>query len=316
MKSKAFIFHTIGFACGALTLVLIGCKSPQAKVVLPKNASPPPNMARIPAGIFRLGSDESYEEERPVRTVKSPEFFIDKHEVTNQEFKQFITATGYVTVSERQPKPEDYPDADPKLLRPGSPVFSANSIADVKGDISQWWQYTIGASWRHPLGPDSDCRDDEPVVQVAFEDALAYAHWAGKELPTEIEWEVAARGGLNGTTYIWGNEEKLNGKWPANVWQGEFPKKDNGEDGFPGIAPVGMFPPNGYGLFDMAGNVWEWTTDSSEPQAGRPTRWTKGGSFLCAASYCHRYRPSSKIPVTEDTATNHIGFRCVWHPKK
>jgi formylglycine-generating enzyme required for sulfatase activity len=252
-------------------------------------------MVQIPSGEYRVGSDASYPEERPARMAAVGEFWIDETEVTNAQFGEFVRATGYVTLAEKQPTKDQYPGALPALLKPGSAVF----VPGKSKVPAECWIYKPGVSWR---GGDPG----KPVVHVAYEDALAYAKWAEKDLPTEEEWEAAA--GADGAIYTWGNEEKPKGKWPANVWQGDFPKKDTGDDGFAGLAPVKSFPPNRFGLYDMAGNVWEWTK-SDGPHG---TKITKGGSFLCAREYCHRYRPSAKQPVTPDTSTEHIGFRCVW----
>lgn len=276
----------------------------------------PPNSRHM----FIMGSDDGYPEEAPAREVPVVEassplrekgFWIDATEVTNRQFAAFVAATDYITLAERQPKAEDYPDADAAFLVPGSAVFVPPAADGPLAELS-WWRYILGACWKHPEGPGSsiDARMDHPVVHVAFEDATAYAAWAGKRLPTEIEWEYAARGGLVGKTYAWGDEFTPGGKHMANTWQGAFPRGNTADDGFTGTAPVGQFPPNGFGLFDMAGNVWEWTTTKAVP-AHTGERITKGGSFLCAPNYCSRYRPAAKSPVTADTSTSHVGFRCV-----
>ncbi len=265
-------------------------------------------MVRLAGGTFLMGSDEGYPEERPAREVRVGAFWIDVHEVTNREFDAFVRATGYTTVAERTPDAAAFPDADPSLLVPGSGVFVAPaSVGDM--DELSWWRYVPGACWRHPEGPASSLegRWDHPVVHVAFEDACAYAKWAGKRLPTEAEWEFAARGGLAGATYCWGDEWNPGGVHMANTWQGAFPHENLKSDGYAGAAAVGRYPPNGYGLRDMAGNVWEWTTTP----AGEGGRVTKGGSFLCAPNYCQRYRPAARSVVTEDTGLIHLGFRCV-----
>jgi len=279
---------------GLAALSFWGCR--EAPPIVPQK-SPPPGMVPIVAGKYRVGSDDSYPEEKPARKVEVGEFWIDATEVTKAQFTEFVKATGYVTVAERQPTKEQYPDADPSLLEPGSAVF----VPGRSDDSLACWVYKPGVSWRSG-------KPEEPVVHVAYEDALAYADWAGKDLPTAEEWESAA--GADGATYIWGSEEKPDGKWLANVWQGKFPKEDTGEDGFAGIAPVKSYPPNKVGLYDMAGNVWEWTKSDGD----NGMKLTKGGSFLCARSFCHRYRPSAMQPVTPDTGTEHIGFRCVWRP--
>ena len=269
-------------------------------------------MVWIRGGTFLMGSNAHYPEERPVHSVCVEGFWIDKHGVTNEQFSRFVQATGYVTSAERPPEPENYPGAKPELLRPASVVFRKPSRRVDLGNHYNWWSYVEGADWRHPEGPQSSLlgRANHPVVHVAYEDAEAYARWASKELPTEAEWEFAARGGLDGATYAWGDEFAPGGKHMANTWQGEFPWSNLLMDGYEGTAPVGQFPPNGYGLFDMIGNVWEWTTDwyaahhkavmpccatfnplggareqSYDPQLRNiriPRKVIKGGSFLCA----------------------------------
>ncbi len=249
----------------------------------------------MPGGEYTIGSNDSYPEEKPVRKVYVRAFRIDPTEVTVQQFKIFVQEAGYKTLAEKQPTKEEYPDAILALLKPGSAVFTPHSDRPPE----ECWSYQPGASWR-------DGKPNEPVVHVAYEDAMTYARWAGKDLPTEEEWEAAAA--ANGSLYPWGNEETPGGKWQSNVWQGPFPEKDTGEDGFRGLAPVKSFKPNRFGLYDIAGNAWEWTkTDGPDPK----TKLTKGGSYLCARSYCHRYRPTAKQDVTVDTSTCHIGFRCV-----
>jgi formylglycine-generating enzyme required for sulfatase activity len=270
-------------------------------------------------------------------------FWMDDHQVTVAEFRRFVKATGYVTTAERPLDPADYPDADPALLVPGSLVFQRTRGPVRLDDYRQWWAYVPGASWRHPKGPGStlDRLDRHPVTHVAFEDAEAYATWAGKVLPTEAEWELAARGGLEGATYPWGDEFAPKGRMMANTWQGEFPWENLLLDRYEGTSPIRTFPPNGYGLYDMAGNVWEWTADfftprhpdavdhpccapsnprttspdgsfaAGGPGSNIPRRVTKGGSHLCAPNYCHRYRPAARQAEAVDTSTGHIGFRCV-----
>ena len=300
------------------------------------------NMREVPAGTFRMGSDRFYPEERPVRPVHVDAFWIDEHPVTVAEFRRFAKATGHVTEAERAPTLEQYPDADPELLAPGSLVF-----APTPGPVSftnpfVWWSWCLGADWRHPEGPDStlDGRDRHPVTHVTHGDAAAYAAWAGKALPTEAEWECAARGGLDGADFAWGDEHEPKGRRPANTWQGRFPYDDAKPEGKRGTSPVGSYPPNGYGLVDMAGNVWEWTDDffaahpaaadtacciprnprgpaaedslvPDQPGADIPRRVIKGGSHLCAPEYCLRYRPAARQGEAIDTSTSHIGFRCV-----
>jgi formylglycine-generating enzyme required for sulfatase activity len=286
------------------------------------------DMVYLAGGNFLMGSNSFYREERPVRPAHVGAFWIDVYPVTNAEFRKFIDATEYVTYSERWPNPAMYPDADPALLVPGSLVFRKPDRPVSLRDNLAWWEYKPGADWRHPQGPQSSLagRDDHPVVHIAYEDALAYAAWCGKELPSEAEWEYAARGGLEGKAYPWGDAANPEGRFLANTWQGRFPYEDIAEDGYAGTSPVDAFPPNGYGLFDMVGNVWEWTAslydtvaDPSQQScchssAGNDssTRMTvKGGSHLCAPNYCLRYRPSARQGETVDSSTCHIGFRCV-----
>jgi formylglycine-generating enzyme len=285
-------------------------------------------MTWIPPGEFAMGSEDFYPDERPVRRVKVDGFWIDRNPVTAAEFRRFVRETGYVTLAERPLDPADYPDADPELLVPGSLVFHKTSGPVALDDVRNWWTYLPGAFWKKPGGPGTTIngRDNHPVVQVAYEDAAAYSTWAGKELPTEAEWEYAARGGLDGAAFAWGDEHVPNGKPMANTWQGEFPWQNLKADGFKGTSPVGSFPPNGYGLYDMCGNVWEWTRDDfSLGHAERapccapellpgelfPRKVIKGGSHLCAPNYCLRYRPAARQGETVDTSTGHIGFRCV-----
>jgi formylglycine-generating enzyme len=302
----------------------------------------PKGMAWVPGSSFLMGSDNFYPEERPVHEVAVASFWMDLHPVTNAEFRRFVKATGYVTFAERAPVAADYPDADPDLLVPGSLVFRKTSGPVDLNDHRNWWTWTPGARWRHPEGPGSTLhgRDRHPVTQVAYRDAEAYAAWAGKDLPTEAEWEFAARGGSEGKIFPWGDEFAPKGKMMANTWQGEFPWQNLGTDGFEGTSPVKTFPPNGYGLFDVVGNVWEWTSDLFTPQhaevehaccsphdprltsteashdGGQPgariaRRVTKGGSHLCSPNYCLRYRPAARQGEAVDTSTSHIGFRCV-----
>jgi formylglycine-generating enzyme len=285
-------------------------------------------MVEIPAGRFTMGSEDFYPEERPVHDVDLDGFRIDANPVTVREFRRFVRDTGYVTVSERPLDPEQYPDADPALLVPGSLVFHPTRGPVDLRDYRSWWSYVPGACWHRPEGPGSDTytRANHPVTHIAHEDAAAYADWAGKALPTEAEWERAARGGLEGATYAWGDEPLPAGTPMANTWQGEFPWQNTLDDGFAGTSPVGSFPPNGYGLHDVCGNVWEWTTDwfagdhtapapccgpSRSDDGEIPRRVIKGGSHLCAPSYCLRYRPAARQGEAIDTSTSHIGFRCV-----
>jgi len=299
-------------------------------------------MAWVPGGTFLMGSADFYPEERPVHRVTVDGFWMDSHPVTVAEFRRFVTATGYVTVAERPLAAADYPDADPALLVPGSLVFHRTPGPVDLRDYRNWWAYVPGACWRHPGGPGSDCRGlaRHPVTHVAYADAQAYATWAGKALPTEAEWEYAARGGLDGAAYAWGDELAPGGRQMANTWQGEFPWQNLRAGGYEGTSPVGSFPANGYGLDDMVGNVWEWTSDQfaprhpvaagaccapRNPRAGMPGSGTaigesgaqlprrviKGGSHLCAPSYCLRYRPAARQGETVDSATCHLGFRCI-----
>lgn len=283
----------------------------------------------IPAQTTVVGSDVHYPEEAPAREVNVEGFWIQPYQVTNTQFAEFVDATGYVTVAERPVNPADFPDAPPENLQPGSMVFHRTDGPVDLRHLNQWWTWTPGASWRHPVGPLSsiDKRADHPVVHIAYEDAEAYAAWAGMALPTETEWETAARGGLGAAEFTWGDAPEPPGRHLANYWHGEFPWRP--EKGYGRTTAVGSFPPNGYGLFDMAGNVWEWTTDwygdtrddqpccaadsydPQQPQFQVPRKVVKGGSFLCADSYCRRYRPAARRPQPVDTGMSHIGFRCV-----
>lgn len=306
------------------------------------------NMVWIPGGEFSMGAAdpvgmdgggmETMSDARPIHRVYVDGFYMDKTEVTNAEFAKFVAATGYITVAERTPTKEEFPDLPPESLVAGSVVFTPPSKKVSLNDYLQWWSYKKGADWRHPLGAGSSIKGKEnyPVVQVCWEDAEAYAKWAGKRLPTEAEWEFAARGGKAGTLYAWGNELKPNGKWMANIFEGSFPDNDEGNDGYKGIAPVKQFAPNGYGLFDIAGNVWEWCSDwyrpdyyqelsqnavSKNPQGpdesydpaepGAQKRIQRGGSFLCTDQYCTRYMVGTRGKGEIRSATNHVGFRCV-----
>lgn len=299
------------------------------------------NMVWVPGGTFMMGSNKHYPEESPVHIATVDGFWMDQSTVTNEQFSRFIDETAYVTFCERPPKAEDYPGAKPEFLVPASIVFQKTlQPVDLRNHFN-WWGYQPGANWRHPRGPGSSIEglEKHPVVHVAFEDAEAYAKWAGKELPTEAEWEFAARGGLEGAEFVWGDEFTPGQKQMANTWQGEFPSENLLEDGYEWTAPVGSFPPNGYGLYEMAGNVWEWTTDwyqehsqltsfccgSINPRGGDkeksydpcvpeikiPRKVMKGGSYLCAPNYCRRYRPAARMAQPIDTSTCHLGFRCI-----
>jgi formylglycine-generating enzyme len=299
-------------------------------------------MRWLTPGEFGMGSEDFYPEERPVHRVEVDGFWIDERPVTVAEFRRFVRQTGYVTIAEREPDASQYPDADPELLVPGSLVFHATARPVDLNDYTNWWTYVPGADWRHPEGPASTLsgRDRHPITQVALEDAEAYARWAGKDLPTEAEWEYAARGGLEGAAFAWGDEFMPKGKLMANTWHGEFPWQRLPVHRWERTSPVGSFRPNGYGLYDMTGNVWEWTADlftadHTEPTAHAccaprtprgvsatmgagstahatiPRRVIKGGSHLCAPNYCLRYRPAARQAEAVDTSTGHIGFRCV-----
>ena len=312
-------------------------------VVAAQKTAQTDSMIWIEGGAFRMGSDRHYVEEAPAHRVIVDGFWIDSTPVTNHQFAAFVEATGHVTVAEQKPDPKDYPGALLHMLRAGSLVFNPTPHPVSLRDWSQWWSFRFGADWRHPLGPDSSLRglDDHPVVHVAYPDALAYARWAGKSLPTEAQWEYAARGGLEGAEFAWGDELTPGGRHMANTWQGAFPFENTAEDGHERTSPVGSYPANGYGLFDMIGNVWEWTCDWYEPRhpdealkaccvprnprGGReersydplqpsvriPRKVLKGGSHLCAPSYCRRYRPAARHPEPIDTSAGHVGFRCV-----
>ena len=316
------------------------------------SSAPPEGMVWIPGGEFSMGSKETSRlacegsatmpDARPIHRVYVDGFWMDTTDVTNAQFAEFVKATNYRTIAEIAPTKEEFPTAPPENLVAGSVVFTPTPGPVNLNNHFQWWNYVRGADWRHPVGPPGDLKGREcyPVVQIAYPDAVAYAKWAGKRLPTEAEWEFAARGGLSGKTYPWGDEFKPNGKVMANTWQGQFPVKDTGEDGFAGLAPVKSFPANGYGLYDMAGNVWQWTSDwyradyfkqlaeaggvarnpqgpatpfdPSEPKEKK--RVHKGGSFLCTDQYCTRYMVGTRGKGEETTGCDHLGFRCVKTP--
>jgi formylglycine-generating enzyme len=287
-------------------------------------------MVWISGGSFRMGSADFYPEEAPVRQVDVSGFWIEPHPVTVAEFRRFVKETGHVTVAERTPRAADYPGADPSLLVPGSLVFQRPPGPVDLADYRAWWAYVPGAEWRRPEGPASDVysRARHPVTHVAYEDAAAYAAWAGRGLPTEAEWEYAARGGLDGACFAWGDDEFPGGRLMANTWHGEFPWQNLRLDGYERTSPCGAFPANGYGLFDMTGNVWEWTCERFAAAAAErccggagdgeafPRKVIKGGSHLCAPNYCLRYRPAARQGETIDTSTSHIGFRCVLRPER
>ncbi len=314
----------------------------------------PEGMVWIPGGEFSMGSDDpttdtlcggndKMPDARPIHRVYVDGFWMDKTEVTNEQFAKFVEATGYKTIAEIAPTKEEFPTAPPENLVAGSPVFTPTAAPVALNDMLQWWRYQHGANWRHPEGPETNIKGREkyPVVQIAYPDAVAYAKWAGKRLPTEAEWEFAARGGKAGETYAWGYELKPGGKWMANIYEGKFPVKDTAADGFVGLAPVAQFPPNAYGLYDLAGNAWEWCSDwyradyytqlaagggaavrnpqgpdvpwdPSEPQEKK--RIHRGGSFLCTDQYCTRYMVGTRGKGEVNTAANHLGFRCVQAP--
>ena len=313
-----------------------------------QHGSAPAGMVWVPGGEFTMGTDSDlgWPDEKPAHRAKVDGFWMDETEVTNAQFRAFVEATGYVTTAEKpvdaeailRQLPPGTPAPPPERLAPGSLVFTPTAGPVKLNDFSQWWTWTPGACWRHPEGPGSttDGKEHHPVVHVSWDDATAYAKWAGKRLPTEAEWEFAARGGLDGRPYAWGDEKPgAGGTWQANLWQGEFPHRNAALDGFERTAPVRSFAPNGYGLHDMAGNVWEWCADwydrdlyrkragkgviinpagpdrSSNPaRPFTPERVQRGGSFLCNDAYCTRYRPSARHGCSPDTGMSHVGFRC------
>jgi formylglycine-generating enzyme required for sulfatase activity len=322
------------------------------KLITKATEPEPPPMVWIPGGEFTMGTNDtkSKPNERPAHRVRVDGFWMDEHDVTNAEFRRFVDATGYVTTAERKPDWEElkknYPPGTPKpkdmQTEPGSLVFTPTPNPVPFDNLYAWWRWVPGANWRHPDGPKStiEGKDNYPVVQVSWDDAVAYANWAGKRLPTEAEWEFAARGGLEDKRYPWGDEFRPDGKYMANTYQGQFPVRDSGDDGFIGPSPVGSFPANGYGLYDMGGNVWQWCSDwyredVHERSAGQaccenptgptdcldsgdarvsssaPRRVIKGGSYLCNPDYCESYRPSARRGTPPDTGSTHVGFRCV-----
>lgn len=347
--------HILLAGLAALLASRLSAADTEKPAFLPTVANPgkptgpaPEGMAWIPGGEFSMGSQvpsegvctmatmEAVNDAKPVHRVYVDGFWMDKTDVTNEQFAKFVKATGYVTVAEIAPTKEQFPTAPPENLVAGSIVFTPSKKPVPLNNYFNWWSYVHGADWRHPTGPGSNIKGREkyPVVQVCYADAEAYAKWAGKRLPTEAEWEFAARGGLSGKIYAWGDDLKPGGKWMANIYEGKFPMKDTGADGFAGIAPVAQFPPNGYGLYDMAGNVWQWCSDwyspnyyaqlatgvtrnpqgpdaSSSTEDGQPQRVQRGGSFLCTDQYCTRYMMGTRGKGDVDSGSNHIGFRCV-----
>jgi sulfatase modifying factor 1 len=340
---KMFHRHTVVILASALAVVAM------ANAASEESANAPAGMVWIRGGEFSMGAAVNgrgsgempmpSNDAEPIHRVHVDGFWMDKTVVTNEEFEKFVKATGYVTIAERTPTKEEFPTAPSENLVAGSVVFAPPDHKVALNNHYQWWSYVKGANWRHPLGPESNIKGKEkyPVVQIAYPDAEAYAKWAGKRLPTEAEFEFAARGGLEGKTFVWGNDFRPNGKWMANTYQGKFPVGDKGEDGFVGIAPVAQFSPNGYGLYDMAGNVWQWCSDWYRPDyyaqlaktgdlTGNPKgpdapfdpaepnekkRVHRGGSFLCNDQYCSRYIVGTRGKGEVNTGTNHLGFRCV-----
>jgi len=315
-------------------------ETPSARDSHIESASQHDGMVWLPGGAFLMGSDQHYPEEGPVHEVNVDGFWVDKYAITNEQFSRFVDETHYVTTAEKPPRAEDYPGAEPELLQPASVVFcKPPGRVDLRNHYN-WWKYIPRADWRHPEGPESSIenRAQHPVVHITYEDAEAFAKWAGKDLPTEAEWEYAARGGRKEATYAWGEDFTPQGKYMANTWQGEFPWQNLCSDGYERTAPIGQFPANDFGLFDMIGNVWEWTTswyssrhpviktccgaitkgadreqsyDPQMPDIRIPRRVIKGGSFLCAPNYCRRYRPAARMAQPIDTSTCHVGLRLI-----
>lgn len=306
------------------------------------------NMRFVPSATFSMGSDRFYPEEAPVRRISLDAFWMDETPVTNRQFSQFVEATGHRSSAEIAPDPKDYPGMDPSMAKPGSLLFQPTKGPVNLQDFTQWWEFSFGTDWRHPHGPKTslDGLEDHPVVHVTHADAEAYARWAGKSLPTEAEWELAARSGLDGADYAWGDELAPDGKMLANYWQGAFPFNNSLEDGFERTSPVRTYAPNAYGLFDMIGNIWEWTDDwygqhqakskangsccvPANPRGGSRQdsfdpgapfdrigrKVLKGGSHLCAPNYCQRYRPAARHAQAIDSSASHIGFRCIIRDK-
>jgi formylglycine-generating enzyme required for sulfatase activity len=321
---RLWIVAAAGAACAILAAAVSNPKPQSAVCRIPDRSE-----MHIRGGTFQMGSAEYYEEEGPVHSETVASFWIDRYDVTNAEFARFVAATHYVTEAEKQPNPADYPNIPADKLVSGGAVFiSPKGGVRTMEDPMQWWSFVPGADWRHPDGPESTImgHDNDPVVQVSYNDALAYAKWVGRELPTEAQYEYAARGGLDGKTYAWGDDFAPDGKYRANTWQGTFPTSNTGADGFSGRAPVGCFPANGNDLYDMIGNVWKWTSSlyatssakdempdmpMSKTPASRVLRTIKGGSFLCAPNYCRRYRPAARQSQETGFSAAHLGFRTV-----
>jgi formylglycine-generating enzyme required for sulfatase activity len=306
---------------------------------VPPPGAAPEGMVWVPPGKFSMGSDyQPFGDARPIHTVELDGFWMDRAPVTNEQFAAFVHATGYVTVAERKPDPKDFPGVPAEKLVPGSLVFTPPRKPVSLADHRQWWRFVPGACWNHPEGPSSNLkgREKHPVVHVCWGDAAAYAKWAGKRLPTEAEWEYAARGKLMQMPYVWGREFRPDGRWMANTWQGRFPSENTKDDGWERTSPVGSFPANGFGLYDMAGNVWQWCNDWYRPdyyaqsprrnprgptdffdpnEPGVPKRVQRGGSFLCSDQYCARYMPGGRGKGAVDTGSSHVGFRCVQTPR-
>jgi formylglycine-generating enzyme required for sulfatase activity len=335
-KNKMFRNMLIGSMCFIVTLALIyqfadlsafDIKPQQSATACLETSK----MVKIKGGVFRMGAGAVYREELPIVETRVDDFYIDSHEVTNAQFAEFVAATGYITLAEKVPSAKDYPNIPIEYLKAGSAVFVKLIEAVKAANITNWWQFTEGANWRNPLGPNStiEGRENFPVIHIAYEDALAYAKWKGNRLPSEAEYEYASRGGLDNAKYASGNSLTENGRYIANTWQGLFPFTDTAEDGYVGLAPVGCYPPNAYGVYDLIGNVWEWTDSVYYPrhfetsnlppnlppqgydaqQPGVSVKVIKGGSYLCASDFCMRYRPAARHAQDTGLGTSHIGFR-------
>lgn len=318
----------------AVVLIFLGCvRAKKEQAIPPKTIVKKEGMVWIQGGEFTMGSeDAAFVDAQPLHRVKVNSFWMDEHEVTNAQFEKFVHATGYVTVAEREINPKDFPGVPVENLVPGSAVFSPQEEQANFDQPLQWWKYVKGAYWKHPFGDERTAVDNEPVVHISYTDAEAYAKWAGKRLPTEAEWEYAARAGKQNAVYYWGEEQVPQGKWPANIFQGKFPNENSMADGFKNLAPVKSFPANAFGLYDMEGNVWEWChdfyrpdyyqhspkenpkgpTDSADPQEpGLVKHVQRGGSFMCSDEYCNRYKAGSRGRGEVNSASNNLGFRCV-----